>query len=281
METSLGFYPLNMTPSTLQFYDIALRPPPEKYACSPNPWKARFALNFKAVDYSTTWVPLLDISKVRKSLEVPASRKFADGTDYYTLPVLVDNSSGAKIGDSFDIATYLEETYNSETPLFPAQTLDFEWVLEMETAVPLSERKPSKFEQYSKFNTSVDAAFQTHVGLMGHELPFDPAVADACKAEFLGRGGLSSWDDMKVTGETRQQLLNSFEKMLGVLAKLFQKDLSGPFILGQQPCYADFIVGGWLKFAKGTLLEWDQLITWHNGIFGDLYSALEKYADTK
>ena len=47
----------------------------------PNPWKARLALNFKAAPYSTQWVPLPDVSKVRSGLGVPAGRKFADGTE--------------------------------------------------------------------------------------------------------------------------------------------------------------------------------------------------------
>ncbi|KAI4181526.1 MAG: hypothetical protein LQ346_006755 [Caloplaca aetnensis] len=71
---------------TMTFYDIASGPPIHPYA--PNPWKARYALNFTKTSYSTTWVPLPDVAATRKKLNVPAVRKHADGTDFDTLPVL-------------------------------------------------------------------------------------------------------------------------------------------------------------------------------------------------
>ncbi|KAF8941926.1 hypothetical protein BGZ47_007039, partial [Haplosporangium gracile] len=94
----------------LVFYDVAMRPPFTTTCCAANPWKSRYALNFKKVPYSTSWVQLPDITKVRRALGVPASRKFADGTDFYTLPMLSDPTHGAIVGDSFDIAIYLQKT---------------------------------------------------------------------------------------------------------------------------------------------------------------------------
>jgi hypothetical protein len=71
----------------LVFYDISSPlQPPRSYA--PNPSKSRLALSFKRVPFKTTWVDILDISDVRKGLNCPPVRKFADGSDYYTLPML-------------------------------------------------------------------------------------------------------------------------------------------------------------------------------------------------
>ena len=64
----------------LKFYDIAFRAPRKETNTAPNPWKARLALNFKALPYVTTWVPLPDVEKVRRNLQVPACRKFGDGS---------------------------------------------------------------------------------------------------------------------------------------------------------------------------------------------------------
>src|SRR5690349_15659971 len=102
---------MQATTPKLVFYDIKFREPQQQFSGAPNPWKARYALNFKNVDYSSVFVDILDIPTVRKGLGVPAGRKFPDGSDYYTLPVLIDSTTGAKVGDSFDIAVYLQKTY--------------------------------------------------------------------------------------------------------------------------------------------------------------------------
>ncbi|KAK9762910.1 hypothetical protein K7432_010883 [Basidiobolus ranarum] len=267
------------------FYDIAMRPPIASTCASPNPWKARFALNFKNIDYSTTWVPLPDIAQVRRTLGLDACRKFGDGTDFYTLPILVDNNTNSKIGDSFDIAAYLESKYpnSGSGNLFPPQKLDFVYDEYPALLVPLSEQKQSEHEEYALFNTYVDAAFTVHVPLMGYNLPFDPATAEASKAIFMQRAGLKSWDDFEVKGEMREQMKDSFRVMLGNLGKLFLRDTSGPFLLGQQASHADFIVGGWLRMACVTLPEneWEEVRGWHGGIFGRLYDGLQKYMEVK
>ncbi|KAH7006847.1 hypothetical protein EDB80DRAFT_717914 [Ilyonectria destructans] len=266
-------------------YDIAHRPPVGESCCSPNPWKSRFALNFKGVSYSMSWVGMPDISNVRRSLGLPASRKFADGSDFYTLPVMQDTATGAMVGDSFEIAVYLQRTYpdSGAGDLFPAQTLDFTFVPTFAFPAPLSECADGGFVEYARFNTNVDAAFSSHVPLMVDGLPLDPVTAEEIKAEFVRRSGLSSWDDFALTGEARKKLTESFRDMLGDLAKLFLENTDGPFLLGQRASYADFIVGAWLRMAKVTLpkLEWEEARRWHGGVFGKLHDALETYAEVK
>jgi len=267
------------------FYDIAMRPPIASTCCAPNPWKSRLALNFKNIAYSTTWVPLPDIPQVRCALDVDACRKFGDGTNFYTLPILIDSNTNFKIGDSFDIAVYLQTKYpnSGSGNLFPPQELDFVFNHDLALLAPLSERKESEHDEYSRFNTSVDAAFSAHVSLMAHNFPFDPATAEASKAEFIWRAGVKSWDDFEVKGEKREKLKESFRLMLGDLGKLFLRDTSGPFLLGEQASYADLIVGGWLRVMRATLPEneWEEARGWHGGIFGRLHDSLEKYAEVK
>ncbi|KID73819.1 uncharacterized protein G6M90_00g000530 [Metarhizium brunneum] len=270
---------------TIVFYDIAHRPPVAETCCSPNPWKTRFALNFKGVSYSTSWVRMPDIAKVRRDLGQSAGRKFADGTDFYTLPVIQDAASGATVGDSFDIAVYLQRTYpdSGGGDLLPAQTLDYTFNQSVAFPVPLSERPDGGFAEYLRFNTNVDAAFTTHTPLMVEGLPLDPATADETKAEFVRRAGVGSWNDFTLTGEAREKLTESFRGMLGDLSKLFLENTDGPFLLGQRASYADFIVGAWLRMAQATLPkpEWEDVRRWHGGVFGRLHDALEAYAQVK
>ncbi|GKZ78644.1 hypothetical protein AnigIFM56816_002415 [Aspergillus niger] len=274
----------NPTP-TMTYYDIAMRPPVTRNAAAVNPWKARLALNFKNAPYSTTWVKLPEVSKVRRSLNLPACRKFADGSDFYTLPILSDPTTNSLIGDSFDIAVYLQKTYPASGggDLFPPQNLDYEIKEELKVLVPLSERNDIEYADYARFNNNVDAAFSVHTMLMVQKMPFDPETAEESKAEFVRRAGLKSWDDFTLEGEKREQVLASFREMLADLARMFERDTSGPFLLGERPSYADFIVGGWLRMSRVTLpsTEWEQLREWHGGVFGRLHDALDVYAEVK
>lgn len=263
----------------MEFYDIAMHVP-----AAVNPWKSRLTLNFKGVTYSTKWVKIPDIPQVRQGLDVPACRKRADGEDYYTLPILVDPKTGSKIGDSFDIAIYLQETYPSSGAgdLFPAQVLDFTYDRELPPwAPPLSVRNDeAQYAEYSKFNSHVDAAFSIHAGLMGSGMTLD---SEESKSAFLGKIGLKSWDELEIKGEAREQMMESLREVMGDIAKLYSKDTSGPFILGQKATYADLIVGGWLHMMHATLpdSEWQAAKGWHNGVFGELFDSLEKYAEIK
>lgn len=273
------------TPNTITLYDIAQRPPVEESCCAPNPWKSRFALNFKGVPYSTSWVEMPDISKVRRSLDEPASRKFADGTDFYTLPIIKDAATGSTVGDSFDIAVYLQRKYPNAGAgdLFPTQNLDYVFTQNAAFVVPLSERGQGDFAEYARFNSNVDAAFTTHTQLMVEGMPFDPATAELTKAEFGRRAGVNSWDDFALTADAREKLKGSFRDTLGDLAKLFLENTEGPFLLGRRASYADFIVGAWLRMAQRTLpaMEWEELRAWHGGVFGRLHDALDIYAEVK
>ncbi|KAI9043862.1 uncharacterized protein KD926_002753 [Aspergillus affinis] len=248
--------------SILRLYDIATRPPVEKSCCSPNPWKARLALNFKGLAYSTSWVGLPDIAQVRSTLKVPPCRKFADGTDFFTLPIVEDPATDSRVGDSFDIAVYLQTTYpnSGAGDLFPPQTLDYDFAHDSALLIPLSDCDQSRFPEYARFNMNVDAAFTAHVQLALQDFPFDPATAELTKAEFVRRAGVTCWEDFTLAGADRDKVKDSFRNMLGGLARLFGRDPTGPFLLGARASYADLIVGAWLRMMHASLpaSEWHE-----------------------
>ncbi|KAL4928948.1 uncharacterized protein BDV17DRAFT_86972 [Aspergillus undulatus] len=281
--------PTSSTPA-LNFYDIEMRPPIEETACSPNPTKTRLALNFKNIPYKTTWVALPSVPDLRQSLGIPAGRKFADGTDFHTLPIIHDPSTKTYVGDSLDIAIYLDQTYPSEgVALFPAQPPQLNYTFQdvFGILIPLSdmseEAKQEKYVAYAEFNRHVDAAFTTHTLLAVQRMPFHPATEKLSKAEFCRRAGKTSWDEFMISDEVRAQLKSSFKGTLGELAKVFTRNTSGPFVLGGRACYADLIVGGWLRMFNVCLPEdeWEELKSWHGGVFGQLWDALQEYMSIK
>lgn len=271
---------MSSTPSKpIDFYDIAFKAPREETNSAPNPWKARLALNFKALPYTTTWVPLPDVEKVRRSLQVPACRKFGDGSDYYTLPVIEDPNTSEKIGDSFDIAVYLQKMYpDSGLDLFPEQKLDYVFIPDQASPIPITDLLGRGHDEYARFNMNVDEVFTAHVILSLDGMLLEPAGEQV----FVKRAGVDSFDAFACAGEQREQVMVSFENKLEGLANVFKKDESGPFVLGTKASYADLIVGGWLRMANRTLksTEWNALRGWHGGVFGQLHDALDRYAQT-
>ncbi|KAK4187020.1 hypothetical protein QBC35DRAFT_499843 [Podospora australis] len=287
----------------LVLYDVAFISPREANTAAPNPWKARYALNFKGVPYHTKWVQMPDITRVRKSLGVPPCRKFADGKDFYTLPILTDSSTGAKIGDSFDIAHYLQTTYADSGagdlfPPMPEGRLHYQLSGLMASLVPLSDRSDSEIHaDYAKFQHNVDWAFSLHAQLVSDGMRFDTELQDAIHAEFARRAGVASFEALTVKGdEARGKLLASLRDTLRDLALLFQSDKEstrgeeggekrGPFLLGDQPSHADFIVGGWLRMLSKTLpeKEWEEEVrVWYGGLFGRLHDVLqERFGEVK
>ncbi|KAE8348975.1 hypothetical protein BDV28DRAFT_72027 [Aspergillus coremiiformis] len=234
-------------------YDIASGPPVTCFA--PNPWKVRYALNFKGVPYRTEWVELPEVTSRRKGLGVPPCRTFNDGSPYYTLPVVEDLATSNKVGDSFDIALYLDKTYPDAPRLLPSLSVGL----------------------HASFNAHVDALFTRFVILFFHGMPLNPETAEMSRATFAARAGTQSWEDLTVTGEARETTLEGFKAALAELAKTYSYT-EGPFLEGNTVTYADFIVGGWLQFAKASLPEWEDLQKWHGGQWGTLHSALKKYA---
>ncbi|KAI1502968.1 hypothetical protein F5X99DRAFT_377173 [Biscogniauxia marginata] len=237
-------------------YDIASGPPVTAFA--PNPWKARYALNFKGINYRTEWVDLPDVASVRKSLGAKPVRYFDDGEPFYTLPVLKDTSTDALVGDSFDIATYLDKTYPNGHKLFP----------------------PSTVSLHVAFNAQVDAIFSANAILFLDGMLLNPETAEASKAEFCRRMRVKHWDELTVRGEERAKTLENLKNGLAELAKVFERT-EGPFLEGETPMYADFIVGGWLMMLSKCLAEWDQVSSWQGGIWGKLHEALEPYSQVK
>ncbi|KAI0378477.1 hypothetical protein F5Y04DRAFT_261572 [Hypomontagnella monticulosa] len=236
-------------------FDIASGPPIRPYA--PNPWKARYALNFKRANFVTKWVDLADVKATRQSLGIDPVRFFDNGEPFFTLPIMTDPSSNKLVGDSFDIAVYLDEKYPDAPSLFR-----------------------NSIGLYAAFNAHIDSILPIGAPLCSESFPFNPETAEKSKAEFCRRAGLKSWDDMILRGEARRQVMDQFQVALGGVAKYFRFS-DGPFIGGKEPDYADIIIGGWLMMYSQTLpREWPEIRAWHGGLWGRLHDGLEPYRGT-
>lgn len=262
-------------PGDIVFYDIASNDPLRTIA--PNPWKTRYALNFKQLAYRTEWVDMPNISSVRQNLGVAANRTLPDGSPYHTLPVIKDASTGIIIGDSFEIALYLDKTYTSSPTLIAAGTTGL-------TAA---------------FNAHVDGLFTKYV-VLADRIPMPPRVADKVKDIFAKRAEVAGFADMQLDATGREALLRQFEHALGELAKAYRhvggttdyfwlpagtaaaqsqnagRGQPGPYLEENGPVYADLIVGAWLAMMSECMRpkEWQMLKSWQDGFWGRLHDAL-------
>jgi glutathione S-transferase len=204
------------------------------------------------------------------------------GTDYYTLPML-QTPSGEVIGDSFDIANYLEDNFpDSGGHLFPKEStrtgLDFESPQKDTTIlIPITTNEGKKNQDYARFNWHVDATFTHHVILVAYYMPFNPATKEATQQVFLDRAKMDSWERFKVEGDVREGLKVSFKQSLASLAQYYRIN-EGPYLEGKEANYADIIVGGWLNMLAECMPaeEWKDFRTWHGGVFARLHDALHE-----
>ncbi|KAI1287149.1 hypothetical protein F5Y03DRAFT_389376 [Xylaria venustula] len=235
------------------FYDIASGPPVRPFA--PNPWKTRYALNFKGARFVTEWIVVSEVTSTRKGLGIEPSRFFPDGEPYHTLPMIKDTSTGALVGDSFDIAIYLDKKHPNSPSLF-------------RHSVGI----------YAAFNTYIDSIFPTGGILFSEGFPFNPDPEEKTKAEYYRRASVDSWDQLTVLGEERRNVLEKYQVSLREVAKYFRFS-DGPFIGGKEPDYADIIIGGWLMMLSVAVSEWAEIRTWHGGVllaglFSQAYTLL-------
>lgn len=143
---------------------------------------------------------------------------------------------------------------------------------------PLTTNEGSKNEDYAMFNMHIDATFTAYVALVAEYLPFNPDTAEETRALFVKRAHLSSWDDLSIKGDAREQLKTAFKSALTSLAELFMVHETGPYLEGHEANYADLVVGGWLNMFSATMPrdEWSDFKTWHCGVFARLHDALQK-----
>ncbi|MCJ1307762.1 hypothetical protein MMC25_001410 [Agyrium rufum] len=250
--------------TTLTFYDIGSIP--GKHRCfAPNPWKTRFALNFKQIPYKTEWIDLPDIVNIRKSLGPVPNRTLPNGEDFYTLPIIKHDTNNTTesgeqetviVGDSFDIAVYLDQAFPSSSLSGPGELIP-----------------PGTLGLTKALNLQADAVFTPFAQLT--DIPLNPATAEQTKQSWADRFGVSSFDNFEIKAPRRREILEECKLNAGDFAKIFLKREEGPWLDGKRgPMYADFVIGAWLVMLMRTCPEWEEILGWHDGVWKGLFEAL-------
>ncbi|KAF8154604.1 hypothetical protein B0H34DRAFT_530490 [Crassisporium funariophilum] len=216
---------------------------------SPNVWKVRLALNYKGLNYKTQWVPTPSIEATLKPFGIKPTGVKPNGQPHYTLPAIIDRTNPSEpvyMSDSFPIIEYLERTYPSPSKaLFPPGTKGLQ----------------SVFETFVQTKALGVAPSLLIMGLYNSKTAED-------KADFRQRmeARFGNMESIEKQGAEREAVLKDLEATFTTLSGCFMKE-GGIFVMGNQPCLADFTLCGLIIFLKGVSPDeiWTRMSVWDNG----------------
>ncbi|TFK37427.1 hypothetical protein BDQ12DRAFT_713521 [Crucibulum laeve] len=243
----------------ITFYDIPSALPGN--AWSPNTWKTRYSLNYKEIPYKTEWVEYPDIESLCKKVGIPPTSKKKNGADHYTLPAIHDSSTGIALAESKLIAEYLEKTYPNTPKLFPLGTEALQHAF------------------LDAYSATLSAYWQFILPVTTTRLnPPSEEYFTRTRTELFGK----PLKDVPPTGEERVVEWKKLQDGFAVVNKWYEKNGRGPFIMGDTPSFADFVVGAFTLFGKLIFTEdseeWKDIASWNEGRWVKLVDSLEKYA---
>ncbi|KAJ3070589.1 hypothetical protein HDU98_006372 [Podochytrium sp. JEL0797] len=236
--------------TTVEFFDILSTR--ENVSWSPYTARTRMALNYKRIPHKTTYLSLPDIPTNHQSHNIPAN---ASGRAF-TCPAINHPAANIAIQDSLPIAKYLESTFTGpdHPPLFPPGAMALSILLE------------------NVFATRLDPHL---VPLLAPQIPaiLDPKAQKhfiRTRTEIFG-----PLDQMCKDPEAEWALL---EKEIKVFSDMLVAS-GGPFLMGEEPCYADFILVGmfvWIRAANPR--DGDRVVAMgENQCFVKILAACEKW----
>ncbi|KAL2015377.1 hypothetical protein VTK56DRAFT_5753 [Thermocarpiscus australiensis] len=218
-----------MSSGQIVLFDLPSRPP--RSCWSLNPWKTRFLLNYKGLDYRTEW---LEYPEIKPRLEGHVTP--ADGAMRYTIPTVL-LPDGRYVMDSRKIADVIEAEHPS-----PSVHLDSPYLAKVEGIIARS---------------------FAHVA---------PILLPAVPRTILADASIPYWMETrsKMVGKPLDQFerenpaekaWDALEPALRDATALLEENAQGPFFMGGEVSYADFVWGGFLLFFQRMGPEtWEELL---------------------
>lgn len=210
---------------------------------SPFCWRTKYALAQKGLAFETQPVRFREIASI-------------PGGGQKTVPVIDDN--GRYVADSWAIADYLDATYPDRPKLFASQ----------------AERSLCHFVEASLFTTTFAVLFPMYVkDVHDHAFEEDRAYFRETREKRMGR---TLEEGCAGREERLEQARAGFQAIRLTLAQ------GQPFLSGDQPGYADYVVAGFLLWVASVatlplLKADDPLLAWLDRV-RDLYGGLGRSA---
>lgn len=165
------------------------------------------------------------------------------------------------LADSFEIAQYLDQAYPDAPKIFPYGTAGMQ----------------------RGFQTAFRELFEPIIHLL---VPIEYDILTPASQRYFKESREKMYrralEDILPKGEERQRNWKTLKDNFGVLNEWYSMSNNpGPFLLGDIPSWADFVVGAiftWGKLIWGKeSAEWKEIETWHGGRWSVLLDSLAKY----
>ncbi|TFB02959.1 hypothetical protein CCMA1212_005315 [Trichoderma ghanense] len=208
-----------MASQQITLFDLPSKEPNGTWSL--NPWKTRLLLNYKGLDYKTEWLHYPEIAP-RLSPHLPPN----ETGKAYTIPAILF-PDGTYLMDSAKIASAIEQRYPSPPAHLSSPIVPQIENLTLETITPLFPILMHKISQVIITDKDYDYWVGQHTRALG--MPLDEYERQA--------GGEKVW--------------NAAQPALSELTALLkERQAEGPFFLGAEVSYADFVWVGCLVFVK-------------------------------
>ncbi|KAK7033914.1 hypothetical protein VNI00_012538 [Paramarasmius palmivorus] len=233
----------------ITLYDVGPATNSTEVSTSPHVRKTRYTLNYKGIPYKVSWVNFSNLEEIAKSIGAAPTGVRPDGTPRYTVPFIVDSSTGAVVSDSYRIAEYIDKAYPDTPRLVPEGTGGLQWAFGdgmLARIIPIFGLVRPLLE---KANDEIFAK--------GVERVYGPLVP-------------MSDEEKKVTWGVVKATLDDISK--------YYKE-GQVFLTGDKPIFADFSfipVFFWVKVLFGSESEeWKEMASWNGGRWAKMLDAIQ------
>ena len=221
----------------------------------------RYTLNYKGIPFKTELIKYVEVEKVLKEKGVPPSSNLSPTATYtYALPSIFDTSTGARVSESHRIAEYLDKTYPDTPKVIPPGTeaLQTTWIEAVMTSLgPLRQ-----FSLPGTLNLIVDSESREYF--------------HRSRTIMFGK----DLKEMTPQGEAWDVAIKELEKGFNAIDQWILKS-GGPYVMGDTPSFADFVLAGFLKWTKASVgkdsKEWQLITSWNEGRWAKRLEQLAKY----
>ncbi|KAL0565671.1 hypothetical protein V5O48_016350 [Marasmius crinis-equi] len=221
----------------------------------------RYTLNYKSIPYKVQLVDYVTLEPIAKSLGALPTAKKPDGSPRWTVPFIYDSSSNRTVSDSLAIAEYLEKMYPKSPQIFPSGTKGLQ--------AAFCDAVIGKI---------VASGFATLLRPKLRELG-----TEEVKESMRIRYGTGDSAQLPPLAESNAEVVWSKSKeAFDELAQGYPEvgdGVRGVFVMGDEPLFADFALGGLLwefmvAFGKDSE-EWKRMGAWMGGRAGRLVQVLD------
>ncbi|QKX57470.1 uncharacterized protein TRUGW13939_04584 [Talaromyces rugulosus] len=257
----------------VHFFDLTCDLEGARKSWSPNTLKTRAVLNFKGIKYTQSWVSYPDIAPLSERLEM----KPTGTTIKYTLPAIAhkasitENAHGA-LNDSLPIANHLEKTFPAPQypSIFPNGQASYALAHATEELL-----NPAIAKTFVIVLPKVHAMLDKR----GQEYFHETRVPNM-RRRYPDLNNLS--EILPKTDEEYEDIWAEAQKKLEIFTTMLTESgrNPGPFLEGEKPGYADFILASWLAWHERSCLKtFDALLKTGDGSLRKHWEACLPYLE--